>query len=65
MPLEKHMSKPTPGRDFFEARAKQNEAQLEPESAQQRETRLNRERNSPTVSAEVSMNGIGARKSLQ
>ena len=38
---------------FFEVRAKQNEAQLECETAQQCEVRLNHERNPPTVSAEV------------
>jgi hypothetical protein len=38
---------------FFEAQAKQNEAQSGRETAQQRQTRLNRERNPPRVSAEV------------
>jgi hypothetical protein len=42
-----------PWAPFFEARAKQNEAQLEHETPQQHQTRLNRERNPPTVSAEV------------
>jgi len=46
-------AKTKPWAPFFEARAKQNETQLERETAQQRETRLNRERNPPTVSAEV------------
>jgi len=45
--------KTRPWARFFEMRAKQNEAQLERETAQERQTRLNRERNSPTVSAEV------------
>ena len=38
---------------FFEVQAKQNEAQLECETAQQCEVRLNCKRNPPTVSAEV------------
>jgi hypothetical protein len=38
---------------FFEARAKQNEARLENESPKQRQTRLNRERKPPRLSAEV------------
>ena len=45
--------KTRPWARFFEMRAKQNEAQLERETAQERQTRLNRERNPPTVSAEV------------
>ena len=45
--------KTKPWAPFFETRAKQNEAQLERETAQQCEARLNRERNPPTVSAEV------------
>jgi len=45
--------KTKPWAPFFEARAKQNEAQLGCETAQQRQTRLNRERNPPRVSAEV------------
>jgi len=42
-----------PWAPFFEVQAKKNEAQLECETAQQRETRLNRERNPLRVSAEV------------
>jgi hypothetical protein len=50
---QKAYVKTKPWAPFFEVRAKQNEAQLESETAQQCEARLNRERNPPTVSAEV------------
>ncbi|KIM48501.1 hypothetical protein M413DRAFT_22984 [Hebeloma cylindrosporum] len=42
-----------PWTPFFEAQAKQNEIQLENETLQQRQTRLNQERKPPTISAEV------------
>ena len=45
--------KTKPWAPFFEARAQQNEVQLQRETDQQRQTRLNREKNPPTVSAEV------------
>jgi len=45
--------KTKPWAPFFEARAQQNQAQLQQETDQQRQTRLNRERDPPTVSAEV------------
>jgi hypothetical protein len=45
--------KTKPWAPFFEARAQRNQAQLQRETDQQRQTRLNRERNPPTVSAEV------------